>query len=155
MADVYQRLRGDYVRNWIAKPTRSLPYTPMPVVIPYAGQAEQLVPQTMYHGTPTEQLDGVVDLLMNYDRYTAGRATIKDMVKQRRLRFNLFLLRHYFLRCLQGGTHLVNAHLHRLSLEHIVKSGGKGGDIHTNAFRFHLLGSLKSQSIAEFLLSWY
>ena len=51
----------------------------MPVVIPYAGGTP--VPQTMYHGTPTEQLDGVVDLLMNYDRYTAGRSKIKEMVK--------------------------------------------------------------------------
>ena len=81
LANVYQRLRSDYVRTWIAKPTRILPYTPMPVVIPFTGQPEQLVPQAMYHGTPTEQLDGVVDLLMNYDRYTSGRATIKDMVK--------------------------------------------------------------------------
>jgi hypothetical protein len=78
LADVYKRLRGDYVRKWIAKPTRVLPYTPMPIVIQYAGVP---VPQSMYHGTPTEQLDGVVDLLMNYDRYTAGRTTIKDMVK--------------------------------------------------------------------------
>lgn len=53
----------------------------MPVVIPYAGQPNQLVSQSLYHGTPTQQLDGVVDLLMNYDRYTVGRATIKDMVK--------------------------------------------------------------------------
>lgn len=79
LSQVYKRLRGDYVRKWIAKPGSVLPYTPMPVVIPYAGQ--QLVPQTLFHGTSTEQLDGVVDLLMNYDRYAAGRATIKDMIK--------------------------------------------------------------------------
>ena len=81
LATVYKRLRGDYVRDWIAKPTRVLPYTAMPVVIPYTGQPEQLVPQTMFHGTPVEQLDGVVDLLMNYDRYTGGRSSVAPMVK--------------------------------------------------------------------------
>lgn len=81
LANVYKRLRGDYVRNWVAKPSSVLPYTAMPVIIPYTGAPEQLVPQDMFHGTPTEQLDGVVDLLMNYDRYTSGRSTIKDMVK--------------------------------------------------------------------------
>ena len=79
LADVYKRLRGDYVRNWVAKPNSVLPYSPMPVMIPYTGGTP--VPQTMYHGSSTEQLDGVVDLLMNYDRYMAGRSKIKEMVK--------------------------------------------------------------------------
>lgn len=79
LSDVYSRLRGDYVREWVAKPTSILPYTPMPVVIPYAGGTP--VPQTLYHGTPTEQLDGVVDLLMNFDHYTSGLSNIKGMVK--------------------------------------------------------------------------
>ena len=81
LANVYKRLRGDYIRKWIAKPSSVLPYTAMPIIIPYKGTPEQLVPQGMFHGTPTEQLDGVVDLLMNYDRYTSRRSTIKDMVK--------------------------------------------------------------------------
>ena len=80
LAQVYQRLRGDYVRKWVAKPSSVLPYTPMPVVIAYTG--DSLVPQTMYHGTTTEQLDGVVDLLMNYDRYTSARSSIQSMVQK-------------------------------------------------------------------------
>jgi len=81
LAEVYKRLRTDYVRKWVAKPSSILPYTAMPVIIPYTGAPDQLVPQDMFHGTPTEQLDGVVDLLMNYDRYTSGRSNIRDMVK--------------------------------------------------------------------------
>lgn len=81
LAEVYKRLRTDYVRKWVAKPSSILPYTAMPVIIPYTGAPDQLVPQDMFHGTPTEQLDGVVDLLMNYDRYTSARSNIKDMVK--------------------------------------------------------------------------
>lgn len=77
LASVFERLRPDYVRKWVAKPSSVLPYTAMPVLIKYEGG----VPQDLYHGTSTEQLDGVVDLLMNYDRYTAGRSSIKGMVK--------------------------------------------------------------------------
>ncbi len=81
LADVYKRLRSDYVRDWIARPNRILPYTPMPAVIPYKGAANELVPQDLYHGTPTQQLDAVVDLLMNFDRYLAGQSSIAPMVK--------------------------------------------------------------------------
>src|SRR4029079_3017916 len=35
LADVYRRLRPDYVRDWIANPKMILPYTAMPVNIPY------------------------------------------------------------------------------------------------------------------------
>ena len=36
LADVYRRLRPDYVRRWIAKPSYVLPYTAMPELITYA-----------------------------------------------------------------------------------------------------------------------
>ena len=35
LAEVYRRLRPKFTRNWIANPQRILPYTGMPVNIPY------------------------------------------------------------------------------------------------------------------------
>src|SRR4029077_20910890 len=35
LADVYRRVRPEYARNWIANPKMILPYTAMPVNIPY------------------------------------------------------------------------------------------------------------------------
>ena len=35
LADVYRRLRPEFVRDWIANPKMILPYTSMPVNIPY------------------------------------------------------------------------------------------------------------------------
>ena len=77
LARIGQRLRPEYLRRWIANPTQILPYTPMPVNIKYG----QGVPQQLYHGTATEQLDGLVDLLMNYNVYTSNRAKIAPLVK--------------------------------------------------------------------------
>ena len=78
LANIYQRLRRDYVRPWVANPSRILPYTPMNVVIEHN---KPEVWQAAYKGSPEDQLDGVVDLLMNYDRYTAGKASMKEKVK--------------------------------------------------------------------------
>lgn len=72
LTDVYRRLRPDYLRTWIAKPTALLPYASMPVNIPYDPDAPELgttVPQKLYHGNSVQQLDALVDLLMNYDQY--------------------------------------------------------------------------------------
>ncbi len=72
LAAVHQRLRSDYLRKWLAKPTALQPYTPMPVNIPYnlaAPLQGTTVPQSLYRGTSTQQLDALVDLLMNYDQY--------------------------------------------------------------------------------------
>ncbi|MCA9217552.1 MAG: hypothetical protein KDB27_31000 [Planctomycetales bacterium] len=77
LALIEKRLRPDYLRRWIANPKQVLPYTPMPVNVKYpTGVAQEL-----YHGTSVEQLDALVDLLMNYSRYTESRADIADMVK--------------------------------------------------------------------------
>jgi hypothetical protein len=83
LADVYRRLRPEYVRDWIANPKMILPYTPMPVNIPYKTGDRNLggVSQNLYHGTSIEQLDGLVDLLMNYDKYTREQTRISDLVK--------------------------------------------------------------------------
>ncbi len=39
--EVYRRLRPDYMRRWIANPQRILPYTGMPVNIPFDPNAAE------------------------------------------------------------------------------------------------------------------
>ena len=83
LADVYRRLRPEYMRDWIANPKMFLPYTPMPVNIPYDPNAPHLggVSQDLYHGTSIEQVQAIVDLLANYDRFARRSQRIADMVK--------------------------------------------------------------------------
>ena len=84
LARVYERLRPDYVRDWIANPKMILPYTAMPVNIKY-DPADKVnlggVAQDIYHGTSLEQLDALVDLLMNYDNYAKQQKAIAPLVK--------------------------------------------------------------------------
>jgi hypothetical protein len=83
LARVYERLRPDYTRQWLANPKMFLPYTPMPVnIFKYDPQAENLggLDQALYHGTSVQQLDGVVDLLMNYDEYAKRQTRISELV---------------------------------------------------------------------------
>ncbi len=75
---VFERIRPQWTLDWVANPKRILPYTGMPVNIP----PDKGVSQDLYKGTPLEQLDGVVDLLMNFDRYTESKTSIKPLVKQ-------------------------------------------------------------------------
>ncbi|MCC6494277.1 MAG: c-type cytochrome [Pirellulales bacterium] len=84
LADVCHRLRPEYVRNWVANPARILPYTGMPVNIPYRPDDPHLggIAQELYHGTSVEQLTGLVTLLMNFDAYTRGSASIAPLVEQ-------------------------------------------------------------------------
>lgn len=74
---VYQRMRPEYLRDWIANPKRLLPYTAMPVNIPF----DKPVSQALYKGDSVEQLDALVDLLLNYDRYMESKTSIKPLVK--------------------------------------------------------------------------
>jgi len=78
LAEVYKRLRRDYVLPWVAMPSRILPYTPMNAVVPHNNPAMW---EGSYKGSPEEQLNGVVDLIMNYDRYTAGNSSMKERVQ--------------------------------------------------------------------------
>jgi hypothetical protein len=82
--EVYRRLRPDYTRRWIANPQRVLPYTGMPVNIPYDPNLPNQggVSQTLFPGTSIVQLDGVVDLLMNFDEYTRRQTSVKDLVRE-------------------------------------------------------------------------
>ena len=84
LADVHRRLRPEYVRRWLGNPVRILPYTGMPVNIPYDPQAAHLggVSQSLFPGTSIEQLDGVVDLLMNFDEYAERRTSVRSLVKE-------------------------------------------------------------------------
>jgi cbb3-type cytochrome oxidase cytochrome c subunit len=83
LADVYKRFRPDYVRRWVAEPVSVLPYTGMPIIIPYQPDAPNLggVDQSLYPGTSTQQLDALVDLLMNFDAYTRRRAPFAPLVE--------------------------------------------------------------------------
>ena len=49
----------------------------MPVNIPH----NMPVDQKLFEGTSEQQLGGVVDLLMNFDRFTQQRFSVKPMVK--------------------------------------------------------------------------
>jgi hypothetical protein len=79
LAEVYRRLRPDYVRNWIANPKMILPYTSMPVNIPYDNPPAML--QQLYHGNNVEQIQALTDLLMNYDQYARQSTRIADRVQ--------------------------------------------------------------------------
>jgi hypothetical protein len=88
LASVYQRLRPEYVRNWIANPKMILPYTSMPVNIAYDPDDPEFgkflgtkVSQDLFHGNSIQQVDALVDLLMNYDQFAAGSKQIAGMVK--------------------------------------------------------------------------
>jgi cytochrome c2 len=84
LADVHSRLRPKFTRDWIANPARILPYTGMPVNIPYRPDDPHLggVDQRLYHGTSIQQLEGVVDLLMNFDAYARRNTSVSSLVEQ-------------------------------------------------------------------------
>jgi cytochrome c2 len=79
LAQVYRRLRPDYLRRWIAFPQMILPYTPMPENVKYDPSVDQLSDK-WYHGSRTDQVDGLVDLLMNFDEYAKRNTRIADLV---------------------------------------------------------------------------
>lgn len=84
LAKVDRRLKPSYLRDWIADPKRMLPYTGMPVNVPFDEMAVNYgtnIGQDLYHGNSLEQLDGLVDLLANFDQYAKAGRSIKSMVK--------------------------------------------------------------------------
>jgi hypothetical protein len=74
---VHNRLRPDYALRWLADPVRILPYTGMPQNIP----PNKPIDQKLFKGTSQEQLDALVDLLMNFDRFAQNQLSIKSRVK--------------------------------------------------------------------------
>lgn len=79
LAEVYRRLRPEYVRDWIANPKMILPYTSMPVNIPVEDPPPVLA--QLYHGTNVEQIEALTDLLMNFDEYARAGTRIADRVQ--------------------------------------------------------------------------
>lgn len=82
LANVYRRLRPEYVRRWIANPQRILPYTGMPVNIAYEANPPHFggISQSLFPGTSFEQLEGLVDLLMNFDTYAKRQTSVQELV---------------------------------------------------------------------------
>jgi hypothetical protein len=56
----------------------------MPVNIPYDPAPPNFggVNQALFPGPSTAQLEGVVDLLMNFDEYTRRQTSVKNLVKE-------------------------------------------------------------------------
>ncbi len=77
LAHVAERLRPDFTLHWVANPKRFLPYTGMPVNIP----ADRPVDQKLYTGDSLEQLNGVIDLLMNFEVYLQEKTPLSPLVK--------------------------------------------------------------------------
>ena len=75
---VHERLRPDYVHGWIANPKRFLPYTGMPVNIPY----NQPVSQDLYQGTSEQQVDALTDLLMHFDAFAKRNMSLEAFLRQ-------------------------------------------------------------------------
>jgi len=70
---VHERLRPDYVHDWIANPKRYLPYTGMPVNIPF----DKPVSQDLYAGTSEQQVDALTDLLMHFDTFAKQNLSLE------------------------------------------------------------------------------
>ena len=83
LAQVETRLRPEYLRRWLANPRLVLPYTPMPENFKYDVNAAHQggIEQTFFHGTSEQQLDAIVDLLMNYGKFTSERANVSEYLK--------------------------------------------------------------------------
>ncbi len=98
LGNVYRRLQPDYLKNWIAKPSFTLPYTKMQELIPFdkgflltvlneEGQPELDAkgdPKTVQivHGTASQQLQAVVDLLANFGEYVESRTSIRGLAER-------------------------------------------------------------------------
>ncbi len=74
---VHERLRPGFVHDWIANPKRFLPYTGMPVNIPF----DKPVSQDLYAGTSEEQLNALTDLLMHFDLFAKQSLSLEAYLK--------------------------------------------------------------------------
>jgi hypothetical protein len=78
LSRVHERLRPGYVHGWIANPKRFLPYTGMPVNIPY----NQPVSQDLYAGSSEQQVDALTDLLMHFDTFAKRNMSLEAFLRQ-------------------------------------------------------------------------
>lgn len=74
---VYNRMRPDFLLPWLANPKRLLPYTRMQANIPL----DKPVSESLYKGDSVQQLNALVDLLLNYNRFMESKTSIKPMIK--------------------------------------------------------------------------
>ena len=77
LSEVRQRLRPDYVHGWIGNPKWFLPYTGMPVNIPF----DKPVSQELYRGNSDEQLSALTDLLMHYDTFANRQMSLEAFLQ--------------------------------------------------------------------------
>ena len=63
-------------------PARYLPYSPMPVNIPYEPTPPNFggIDQSLCPGTSIEQLDALVDLLSNFDHYAIEHQSVRQQL---------------------------------------------------------------------------
>jgi len=84
LARVYERFRPQYLRDWIANPKKFLPYSAMPINIPFDPEDKEWqggISRDLYHGTSVEQVESLVDLLMNYDNFAKRQTLIAPLVQ--------------------------------------------------------------------------
>lgn len=62
--EVYRRLQGEYISEWVKNPRAILPYTAMPVNFPSGGKP---LDRTVFDAPSDVQREAVVDLLRYYD----------------------------------------------------------------------------------------
>jgi hypothetical protein len=74
---IHERLRPGYVHDWIANPKRFLPYTGMPVNIPF----DKPVSQDLYAGSSEQQVDALTDLLMHFDLFAKRNLSLEAFLK--------------------------------------------------------------------------
>ena len=74
---IHERLRPGYVHDWIANPKRFLPYTGMPVNIPF----DKPVSQDLYAGNSEQQVDALTDLLMHFDLFAKRNLSLEAFLK--------------------------------------------------------------------------
>ena len=102
---MHERLQPAYMKRWIAKPSWILPYTKMQELLPYKPddpptyggfELPVLNPQgqpvvgadgkpklvELYHGTGSEQLQAIVDLLANFGSYLESKTSIQERAQQ-------------------------------------------------------------------------
>ena len=78
---VHGRLRPEYAHRWIGDPATILPYTGMPQNFPPPPAKPAAAATSIYPGTSEDQIDALVDLLMNFDRFAQDQISIKTLVK--------------------------------------------------------------------------
>ena len=76
LAFIHDRLRPEYLRDWLANPARILPYTAMPVNFP----KNQVVGQHRFKGTSEQQVEAIADLLLNYEQLMSQKTLIAPLI---------------------------------------------------------------------------